>query len=521
MAKAVAARIYGDDYQARYFWLQACRLFEDRSKVIEVEIEADNVKSLDDVVVHYYEGMFDCGDAVSTDYYQVKFHVSCNGAFTCEGMMDPSFINATSVSLLERIRNAHIKYAPDGKGSRFYVYSPWTAHPDDPMASLVSNTDGRIRWHILAEGGNKSEMGKVRAAWREHLGLSTDEDLRKVLAPLRLEKGHTLEQLGSWLNDKLRLAGMKPVIDGAMIHPYEGLAKKLVQSGHTKLSRQDIETLCKREGLWIGRQILDPDAHRIGIRSFLRFAEHLEDETDYMLCLLKHFDGRHPHRPEDWDKIVAQAVVDFIHDTVKPGARYLLHLAAHGTIAFLAGWCLDPKSGVDMALVQTGSQGRQVWRQPPSIPAVSMVPDWQVTSTSLSSSGHDVALALSVTHDIELDVASYAQTHLPAVSRIMHCRMPTPSATSIADAAHASFLAQRLSTILKTQRSSEERTGRLHLFFAAPNSLVFFMGQLSRSFGALTLYEYELETNKPGGYCPSVSLPLGSIGGRTVSQTPT
>ena len=165
MAKAVAARIYGDDYQARFFWLQACRLFEDRSKVTEVEIEAENVKSVDDVVVHY-AGMFDNGDPLSSDFYQVKFHVTANGAFTWQGMKDPAFINATSVSLLERIRNAQIKYAPDGKGCRFYVYSPWTTHPDDPFSKLVSNTDGHIRWEVLVEGGDKSKMGKVRAAWK-------------------------------------------------------------------------------------------------------------------------------------------------------------------------------------------------------------------------------------------------------------------------------------------------------------------------------------------------------------------
>ena len=519
MAKAVAARTFGDDYQARFFWLQACRLFEDRSKVTEVEIEAENVKSLDDVVVHY-TGMLDCGDAIFGDYYQVKFHVTANGAFTWQGMMNPAFINATSVSLLQRMRNAQTQYAPDGKGNRFYVYSPWTVHPDDALSKLVSNTDGRIRWEAVAEGGERSEMGKVRAAWRKHLGLASDEDLRKVLAPLRLERGLTLEQLGDKLNDKLRLAGLKPVADGTMIHPYEGLAKKLVQSGHTRLKRQDVELLCKNEHLWIGKTMLDPEARRIGIRSFLRFAENLEDETDEMLCLLKHFEGRRTRHPADWDKVVLPAVMEFLHRSVKPGSRYLLHLPSHGTIAFLAGWCLDPKSGADVALVQTGAQGRQVWRP---IPSASVAPtgiDWQVTSVPITAGGHDVALAISVTHDVEPDVAAYVKKQLPVVSRNMHCRMPVPGNTSIPDAAPACFLAQQISAILKTQRTPEERAGRLHLFFAAPNSFAFFLGQLARSFGSLTVYEYDFDTNLPGAYWPSASLPPVNVGGTPGSQTP-
>jgi hypothetical protein len=521
MAKAVAARIYGDDYQARFFWLQACRLFQDRSKVAAVEIEAANVKSLDDVVIHYCDGMLECGNALSGDYYQVKFHVSADGAFTWQGMMDPAFINATSVSLLERIRNAHLQYGPDGKGCRFYIYSPWAPHPSDPIASLVSCTDGHIRWEVLAEGGPRSEMGTVRVGWRKHLGLATDEELRRVLAPLRLAQGPSMEQLGDRLNDKLALAGMKPVPDGVMGHPYEGLARKLVQSGRTKLKRNDVESLCRQEGLWIGKTMLDPEARRIGIRSFLRFAEDLEGETDAMLCLLEHFEGRRTRRPEDWNKVILPLVSDFLHTSVKAGSHYLLHLPAHGTIAFLAGWFLDPKSGADVALVQTGSQGRQVWRRPSSVPSTSTVSDWQVTSTPLAVGGHDVAVAISATHDIEADVALYVKKHLPAVSRIMHCRVQSPGVSAITDASHACFLSQRLSTMLKTDRTPEERVNQLHMFFAAPNSLVFFIGQMARSFGKLSLYEYNFETNNPGDYWPSVRLPPDHLTGMSGSQTPT
>jgi hypothetical protein len=35
-----------------------------------------------------------------------------------------------------------------------------------------------------------------------------------------------------------------------------------------------------------------PSAYQVGIRSFLRWAENLEDETDAMLDLLRWFDGR-------------------------------------------------------------------------------------------------------------------------------------------------------------------------------------------------------------------------------------
>ena len=515
MAKAVAARTFGDDYQALFFWLQACRLFDDRPKVIKVEIEPDNIKSLDDVAVHY-SGMYEYCNPVASDFFQVKFHVAANGAFTWQGMMDPAFINAKSVSLLQRVRNAQIAFAPSGSGCRFYVYSPWSIHPDDALGELISHTDGHLRWEVLAEGGARSKFGKIRAEWQTRLKITSDEELRAALAPLRLQQGPSLEQLREVLNDKLQLAGFKSVPAGAMNHPYEGLARKFVQAGRLSFTRTELELVCRNENLWIGRPALEPEARRLGIRSFLRFAEHIEDETDEYLCLLKYFEGRTVRRAEAWNNNILPEVVGFLRRCVKPGLRYLLHIPAHGSVAFAAGWCLDSKSGADVALIQPGAEGRQIWRPDLSIASRSF-PELNVASIPVGVQGQEVVLAISITHNIESDVSIYVKKHLPAVSRIIHCYIPAPGAASIVDANHGYFLAQNISSQLKTQRNPQERAGRVHIFFAAPNALTFFLGQHARSFGSLTLYEYDFDTNAPGAYSPSVSLPMGGVD-RTVTQ---
>ena len=97
MAKAVVARIEGDDYQARFFWFQVCRLFEPHTKVSSVGYEVDDAKAFDDVVVSYAPPVNDDrGGVVATDYYQVKFHVSQEGTVRFESLMDPAFIGATA-----------------------------------------------------------------------------------------------------------------------------------------------------------------------------------------------------------------------------------------------------------------------------------------------------------------------------------------------------------------------------------------------------------------------------------------
>ena len=53
MSRAVAARAQGDVYQARFFWLQACRLFQPHAQVARVGYDVDGIKAFDDVVVDY------------------------------------------------------------------------------------------------------------------------------------------------------------------------------------------------------------------------------------------------------------------------------------------------------------------------------------------------------------------------------------------------------------------------------------------------------------------------------------
>lgn len=161
MARAIAARHQGDDYQSRLFWLQVCRLFLERSKLRAVEYEAQNVKSLDDVVVEYADnGIRDAsGESIRKDFFQAKFHVTAAGAITGEGLIDPAFVNASSVSLLERLQVAQRLHAPDGKGCRFFLYSPWTIDPNDALAELYRMKNGSLDVDKLLAAGKRSKLG--------------------------------------------------------------------------------------------------------------------------------------------------------------------------------------------------------------------------------------------------------------------------------------------------------------------------------------------------------------------------
>ena len=96
------------------------------------------------------------------------------------------YINATSFSILQRLHVAQKQWAPNGMGCRFHLMAPWQIDINDELADLVSNIGGGIRFNKLFSGGEKSKMGKVRVAWRNHFGLANDDELRVVLQPLRI-----------------------------------------------------------------------------------------------------------------------------------------------------------------------------------------------------------------------------------------------------------------------------------------------------------------------------------------------
>jgi hypothetical protein len=507
MARAIAARTQGDDYQARWFWFQVCRLFSDRTKVVRVAYEVNNVKSFDDIAV-YFDGMVDEeGNLLTAEYYQVKFHVTSAGALTWRNIIDPGFINATSVSLLQRLKDVQEKYAFNGTEAHFILHSPWSIHPDDPLAEIHSEADGRLDWHRLAQGGKRSKLGEVRAAWREHLGIKTDEELCTILRPLRIRQGRTLQELGEILNDKLYRAGLLPVDESCLCHPYDDLIRKLMHSGRIEFTRADIEHICRRENLWMGHSIIKHDVCQLGLRSFLRWAENLEDETDVMLDLLRWFNGRSVRSTELWQQQIYPAVESFLSTKLKPSQRCHLHLHVHASIAFAVGYCLDSKSGVDAAVVQSTRSGREIW-QPSSHPDYTKYPSWEFLSEFISEDGTDVALALCVTHNVTSDVRIYIEQENLPIRRILICAFPNGSnQRSVLDADHAKLLTEHLSVYLKESRTSYERQAKLHLFIAAPNALVFFIGQASRSFGSCVLYEYDFDSNAPGEYQPSLMFP--------------
>ena len=506
MAGAVNAIQNGFDYQAVWFWIQASRLFQPSSKVYKVVFEANQCKAFDDVVVYYQQEVVDeRNNPCKADYYQVKFHVDHSNMLRWKALIDPGFINAEKFSLLQKLQLAQKQYAPNGLGARFYLITNWFIDPNDFLAELVSNDGGEIRISVL----HSKRMQALRDCWKKHLGLASDEELERVLRPFRIHITSTLNNERATLNSHLASVGLQPPDPSRVVSPFEDLVRKCLERGENEFTKDRIYEICSREGLLISpAQPPQHDAILLGIRSRMNWAEYLEDKTSHLLCLVHHFDNRLIRDADLWERAIYPELEAFLRNNVRNEEIYYLQMEAHSSIAFAAGYCLA-KSGADVIPLQNTHSNLQAWK-PSTHPLPDIPYGWDFLSVEGLGSGNDVAIAISATCDITSDVIAYARNSLPQVSRLVACSLGEHVGnTSIRDADHALSLAESLVSWLRTNRTYEERCQNLHIFAAAPNGFLFFLGKLALGLGQIQLYEFEFGGVNPTAYHPSLAFPPG------------
>ncbi len=500
----VGARTEGDVFQGLFFWRQAADLLRPQSLVERVVLEHDEAAGVDDVAVFYRQpGVNAGGWMVTADYFQLKYHVDNRDSYSSDALIDPAFVEAKS-SLLQRFHAAYANLASEHDDFRLHLASNWRWKGDDKLARLLREYDGELPRKFF-DDGPRGDLGKVREKWRAHLELD-DEAFRAFARTLRFQLDHFgRRDFKAYVYATLESVGLQtPSADRAAC-PYESLIQQFLMNGPNSFDVESFRELCEREGLLVGPPTEEPAPRKIGVRSFVRFAERLESEVDEIVCVSNNFAGRHLAAGGSWLSCVS-GVLDFLAD---PDRRSRLRavpsaiaLECHGSLALLAGWELSRNSGVDIAPIQKPSL--EIWR-----PAVEAAHDdsWAVEIIEREGDHEDIAVCLSVTHDARRDVEDFLATEgAPAVGRLVVVspyRGPSPQ--SIEGADHAYRLASQLPGVISKARPS--RAARAHVFFACPNALMFFIGQQREALGRLALYEFDFGFEHDGSYRLSFILP--------------
>lgn len=503
----VGARTEGDVYQGLFFWRQAADLLRPSSLVERVVLEHDDADGVDDVAVFYRApGVNAGGWLASADYFQLKYHVDNRDGYSADALIDPSFINAKA-SLLQRFYKAYTLLSKQERVPfRLHLASNWRWKDDDKLASLLREYDGELPPKFF-DDGTKGDLGKVREKWRAHLKLDTDA-FTAFARTLRFQLDHFgRRDFKAYVHATLEAAGLRaPSADRAAC-PYESLAQQFLMNGPHSFEEAEFRALCQREGLLVDVGAKPPRHFAIGVRSFMRFAERLESEVDELVCVSSNFDGRHLAQGGSWEASATQ-VCTFLGDEERRArlraGESVIALECHGSFALLAGWELSRNSGVNAAPLQ--KPNLEVWR--PTENAVPG-PSWAKPQTvERNPDAEDVAICLSVTHDVRADVEAYlASGKAPPVRRLVVLNPEGgPSPQSIRGPDHAYQLAAALPAVLTSARPN--RGARAHVFFACPNALMFFIGQQREALGRLALYEFDFGIERDGSYQLSLSLPL-------------
>jgi hypothetical protein len=498
MTQAVIARKHGDDFQARLFWLHAALLLDPNGHVIRVGYET-GPKAFDDVLVEYDPGRAPQdhhGLSVLRDHFQCKWHVK-PGEFSYADLTDPAFSNATSLSFLERARDAQLQYAPEGTGARFKLVTNWRLIAGDPLAKLI-----HTQWHALDLAAlfdgttDASAMGKLRKAWRDHLA-ADDTALGLVARTLgiavRLESGDDLRER---LNDRFAAVGMRRVPAAEAGFFYDDVIAKLHAQGRANFDRQGFKDLCASEKLLDDGRGRNPVT--IGVRSFMHPFDSLESRCDETLNLVPHFDGRYIRDPADWTGRVLPELRAFVVAAAQANDHLRLVIDAHLSLAFGVGALLDVKSGKTIEIEQR-TAGRRFWA-PDDLPPDPAWPGLTFTDEPLRGSGDDLAAAIGLTHDNGSAVRQFIQS----VPDIGHLVLVTPeggpSRSSVKCGRHAAMLADAVTARLRATNSHGASQRITHLFMAGPNAFAFFLGQHHVALGSAAVYEWDFEGRRDGSY---------------------
>ena len=241
------------------------------------------------------------------------------------------------------------------------------------------------------------------------------------------------------------------------------------------------------------------------MKSFTRGAENLEEDTESCLSFINKFDGRNIKGEYDWNKDIYRNLEEFLLTNTSNKHAYQIFLDTHASIAFAVGRILDSKSGINVFPIQKSStNGTVLWDV--KLPSKRNYTNWDISHEKFNENQYDSALVLNVTRNIYDDVVKFIKENNLSIGRIINCTPSDVGATnfSIEDGTHATALANSVYNAIG-RRSTVERRATLHIFAAAPNAFMFFLGQNSVGFGKCILYEYDFEQRNSCTYSQSIS----------------
>jgi hypothetical protein len=475
---ARAAALRGDDYQHIIGWYWACQALVD-ADIISVSVEDAAGGSFDDLIV--------LRRAARSSYEQIK---SSN---TDETIVDTVWlttpVTATGKSPLQHFHATWAAHRHESPKPEFRFVTNRAFDPADPILKLrdkLTNTVVRL----LNTKGPRSQAGKARRKWADHLGISEDE-LMDFLADLQL---HHEGGEASWtrqVRDAMRAAGLRT--DDDAIARGRDMVRDWVKTGAGPQTPDTIRrqvadaTLLARHGtLVLAVHAIDRPAHNLQPSVIVDFVDLYEGDTDR--------ERRQLRDPGDWQHGVMPRLADAVRTLEAFGVRRVHIIGAMRLpLWFATGVRLPDTRGWVVSLDQRNVE----WRSdtPPAnieAPMLDRVPLGQ---------GPDLAVAVGLTHNPTNDVAEYLRGAAVPVGELIVLGAPDgPGHHTVPDSAFAVGWAHAARASIRTA-VGQATAPRLHLFLAAPAGAALMLGHHWNLMPPTTVYEH-----LGSGYAPTLTI---------------
>ncbi|MBU3875028.1 SAVED domain-containing protein [Faecalicatena sp. AGMB00832] len=246
-----------------------------------------------------------------------------------------------------------------------------------------------------------------------------------------------------------------------------------------------------------------PKRISIGIKSFPCKEINSEDKVLY-LPLEDKFKDRKIKEEYDWNDDIYEKLKGFLLENTSNKYAYQIFLDTHTSLAFAAGRVLNSKSGINVFPIQKSTNGGTIlWDL--KLLSKRNYANWNISHEEFHENQYDTALFLNVTRYVYDDALKFIKENDLPIGRIINCIPSEAGATNFAieDGMHAAILANSIYNAIG-KRSTVERRATLHIFAAAPNGFMFFLGQNSTGFGKCILYEYDFEQRDSCTYSQAI-----------------
>jgi hypothetical protein len=472
-------------YQLRHFWLNTLpMLYQPQGHVAEVEMECREVSAVDDLKVMYAQaGINDDGERVHVDYYQIKFHVSQADHVNAEALINPKW-TGTKEPMLKRFWLAWNELRQPTVNPRLILRTNW---PWDSICPLRAHlrSDERLKRAFFTCGA-KTRVGKIRRDWQGICGAPSAEAFAGFLRALRFQTSALpLADTEAWLQDRCELAGTR--VFSADWSAYDDLGMRLIETGRIHHTPERLRELLHQAELLVPP--CQPRGCTVLLRSFRSLDPVAENEGQVVIDLCYLFEEREPRDAEVWTTTIPEWLRQATATMAGLSRPLEVKIQAHLSIAWFLGTLLPPKTGVAFTLRQLDSRMRaMVWDDShPRCPEGGS--GWSFSEEKLGQ-GEELAVALSVTHEVVVDVRHHLAAQPGAIGTLLHASLQPPGQHTIVDGSHGRWLVDALIKQLGAL-VSERRPPRLHLFPSAPVNLMVLLGQQAAVLGPTTVYEFE------------------------------